>query len=167
MRWIEKCCVSCCCYLPSFQHVAFKVMGSMQLASGEMILELRREARLMICIEKNMIFNDERMSSRRKKQKGRGRNEGKKMNTKQTFILFYFIFYFILSYFIFKKILFIYLSERESTSRGSGRERKKQAPRWAGSLIRGLHPRTLGSWSKTKTGAQLTEPPKGPYFILF
>ena len=54
-------------------------MGSMQLASGEMILELRREARLMICIEKNMIFNDERMSSRRKKQKGRGRNEGNRV----------------------------------------------------------------------------------------
>ena len=76
------------------------------------------------------------------------------MNTKQTFILFYFIFYFILSYFIFKKILFIYLTERERAQAGGAAEGEGEADFL---LSRepdvGLDLKTLRSWPEPKAAA--------------
>ena len=58
----------------------------------------------------------------------------------------------------FLKILFIYLTQRENTSRGKGwqREKGKQAPAEKGNqwnLDPGLHPRTLGSLPEPKADA--------------
>ena len=63
--------------------------------------------------------------------------------------------------FIFFKVLFIFLTERERTHRQSSkqREREKQAPRWAESPIWGS---ILGSWdhdlSQRQTLNQLSHP---------
>ena len=76
---------------------------------------------------------------------------------------------FKMCYFLFKKILCIYLSQRETAhaclwaSRvgvGRGESAPLRAPSWA-------HPRTLGSWPEPKAYAWLTEPPRSSRICCF
>ena len=72
-------------------------------------------------------------------------------------------------FFLFFKISFIYLRERERAQAG---EREKQATLQAGRPTQGSipHPRdhdlTLGSWPELKADTQPTEPPRSPSFFL-
>ena len=65
------------------------------------------------------------------------------------------------------KFLFIYVTSSTSTRNGRQRQREKQTPHWAGSPMRGLDPRTPGSWPELKADVLPTEPPGASFWEVY